>query len=102
MSYHVIIVLGKDQERELKFTQDFSRTDAEARRWLDEEFVKLECDVATPTGKILIIDKILAVARYAGTERLLGDWGVQFAQCVARVLNRDLIRVDIPNHIIGY
>lgn len=104
MAHHIIVSFGKETEFEYKFGSDTSRTVEEARRWFDEEFTKLECDVATPTGKILIIDKILNVARYAGRDRFDKslDWGELFARNAARVLDRDLIRIDIANNTIGY
>ena len=64
MQHHVIVSFGKDKEFEYKLAGG-SPTD-EARQWFDHEFTVLECDVATPTGKILAVDRILSVAKYAG------------------------------------
>lgn len=104
MAHHVIVSFSKETEFEYKFGTDVGRTIDEARRWFDDEFTKLECDVATPTGKILIIDKILNVARYGGQARFADnlDWGNTFARCAATVLGRDLIRIDVENNTIGY
>lgn len=106
MQHHVIVSFGKDQEYEFRFTKGdlAGRGVDEARRWFDHEFNALECDVATPTGKVLIIDRILSVAKYAGEARFREqeNWGEQFAKYTALILGRELIRVDVLNYSIGY
>jgi hypothetical protein len=106
MRHHVIVSFGKDNELEFRFaSEDLAGTTAdEARRWFDREFVELECEVATPVGKILLADRILSVAKYAGERRFREqrDWAEQFARHAARLLGRELIRVDIANYAIGY
>jgi len=106
MQHHVIISFGKDREYEFKFGSGDINSSAveEARHWFDREFTALECDVATPTGKVLIIDRILSVAKYAGEARFKDQksWAEQFAKYTATILARDLIRVDVANYAIGY
>ena len=102
MQHHVIVSFGKDKEFEYKF---IGATQAdEARKWFDHEFTVLECDVATPTGKILAVDRILSVAKYAGEVRFReqATWAEQFAKYTAAVLGRELIRVDVEHYCIGY
>lgn len=102
MQHHVIVSFGKDQEFEYKISGGASAEDA--RRWFEREFELLECDVATPTGKILAVDRILSVAKYAGVNRFRDQlaWADQFARCAASILGRELIRVDVENYLIGY
>lgn len=102
MQHHVIVSFGKDKEFEYKLVSGASAD--EARQWFDREFTALECDVATPTGKILAVDRILSVAKYAGAARFLerGTWAEQFAKNTAAILGRELIRVDVEHYIIGY
>jgi hypothetical protein len=106
MQHHVIISFGKDREFHFHFTPaDLAGSSVdEARQWFDREFTTLECDVATPTGKVLIIDRILSVAKYAGEQRFKeqASWADQFAKYSALILARDLIRVDVANYAIGY
>ena len=66
--------------------------------------VLLMLDLLTATGKILAVDRILSVARYAGEERFRDQqpWAEQFARYTAALLGRDLIRVDVENYSIGY
>jgi len=100
--HHVIVSFGKDAEFEYKLVGGGAAD--EARQWFDREFLALECDVATPTGKVLAVDRILSVARYAGEGRFRDDpaWGELFARHTTAVLGRDLIRVDVEQYSIGY
>ncbi|NJD25305.1 MAG: hypothetical protein FIB06_07845 [Betaproteobacteria bacterium] len=102
MQYHVIVSFGRDREYEFKLAGGAPAD--EARQWFDREFVALECDVATPTGKILAVDRILSVAKYGGEARFRDQaaWAEQFARNTAAILGRDLIRVDVDNYSIGY
>lgn len=106
MQHQVIVAFGKDREYDFKFSSGdlAGRNVDEARQWFDHEFNALGCEVATPTGKILIIDRILSVARYAGEDRFRDQeaWAEQFAKYAALILARDLIRVDVANYSIGY
>lgn len=106
MQHHVIVSFGKDKEHDFRFSSGdlAGRSIDDARKWFDHEFTALECDVATPTGKVLIIDRILSVAKYAGEQRFLDQqaWAEQFAKYTALILARDLIRVDVVNYAIGY
>jgi hypothetical protein len=47
---------------------------------------------------------VLSVAKYAGADRFReqGDWAGQFARNTAVMLDRDLVRVDVPNYTVGY
>ncbi len=102
MQHHIIVTFGKDAEFEYKLAG--SGAADEARQWFDREFTALECDVATPTGKILAVDRILSVAKYAGESRFRDQpaWAEQFAKHTASILGRDLIRVDVEQYSIGY
>jgi len=102
MQHHVIVTFGKEAEFEFKFSGGRSAEDA--RKWFSHEFEVLECDVATPTGKILAVDRILSVAKYAGENRFREQsaWADQFARNTAALLGRDLIRVDVEQYSIGY
>ncbi|MBS1145626.1 MAG: hypothetical protein H6R14_3032 [Proteobacteria bacterium] len=102
MLHHVIVSFGKEKEFEFKFPG--SAQSEEARKWFDHEFTALECDVVTPTGKILAVDRILSVAKYAGEARFAEQrtWAEQFAKYTAGLLGRELIRVDVEHYSIGY
>lgn len=106
MQHLVIVSFGKDAEMEFKISSGElgQSVSEEARKWFEREYLALECDVATPTGKILAVDRILSVAKYAGYERFVGQrvWAEQFARYTAAILGRELIRVDVQGYSIGY
>ncbi len=106
MERHVIVSFGQDTEYEFHCddTRGPVRSVEGARDWLDQQFHELECEVVTPTGKILIIDKILGVARNAGEKRFAGDgeWAQHFACSTALALNRSAVRVDVVDDTVSY
>lgn len=105
MQNYVCVSFNKEQRFEFKFNStSIGATPEEARRWFDHEFQALGCDVVTPTGKILIVDRILSVAKYAGEKRFLEQptWAEQFAKYTSAILGRDVIRVDVAAYTIGH
>lgn len=106
MVYHVIVMFGKDNQYEFKLadTELAGRSAEDARRWFDKEFTDLECEPSNPVGKVLIIDKILSVARYAGEARFQEGkgWAHEFVRNAAMALGRDTIRVDVASFSISY
>ena len=75
----------------------------EARRWLDDEFMRLECEPLRASGKVLLADKVLTVARAAGAT-LLADpaWSGQFARATVAALARPVVRVDVPGMAVSF
>lgn len=106
MLYHVIVCFGKDKQYEYKFSQEelTESSPEEARRWFDKEYSDLKCEPSNPMGKVLIIDKILSIARSGGEQRFVDGktWASQFARYTALALGRDMIRVDVEALRIGY
>lgn len=106
MSRRVIVSFGPGTEFEYKIhPADLANESAEsARQWFDREFIALECDVPSPIGKILVADRVLSVAKYAGAQRFREqqEWAERFARNTAAMLDRDLVRVDVPNYTVGY
>ena len=103
---HVIVSFGSGAEFEynVPVTELANQSADNARQWFDREFVALECDVPSPIGKVLIADRVLSVAKYAGAARFRDnqEWAKQFARSAALMLGRDLVRVDVPNYTVGY
>jgi len=68
-----------------------------ARRWLDDQFVALECEPLRVSGKVLSADKVLAVADALGLERLTQDERLRddFAHAVTAALGRMMVTVDV-------
>jgi hypothetical protein len=55
-------------------------------------------------GKVLIIDKILNVAKYGSEQRFKDgkEWAKTFARNTALALGRDTVKVDVVEFAIGY
>lgn len=103
--HQVIVVLQADREYEFTVHADeiASISSESARAWLLAEFDALECTPSNPVGKILILDVILNVAKYAGEARFAqgGEWARRFAACVGVTLDRPAVRVDVPAFVVG-
>ena len=97
MRSEVTVTLNPEQEFRVDLDGVTPLSNEDARRWLDSEFVRLDCEPLRPSGKVLLADKVLVVAANAGST-LLGDgvWLKQFASAAKAALGRDTIRVDIP------
>lgn len=105
MSYTVIVSFDRDREYEIMLHDgDVQGMDKEkARTWLAREFEELGCVPSNPVGKILMLDMILNVAKYADKECFDGDseWAKNYAIAVAVSLQRSAIRVDVANFVVG-
>ena len=106
MHQNVIVSFGADKRFEYKVTPDdlAGHSADQARKWFDREFQELECDVPSPMGKVLQVDRILSVARYSGERRFREhpDWAAQFSRNAAVLTGREVIRVDVEKYTIAY
>lgn len=77
-----------------------------ARAWLDEQFVALECEPVRATGKVLMADKVMAVAQGAGQDRFAltehQDWAQTFGRAASAALAKPIVRLDMASLTIGY
>ncbi len=76
----------------------------EARRWLDEQFVANECEPLRSTGKVLTVDKVMALANTVPASRYSEDpaWAQSFAQATLAALGRPLVKIDLGGGGISY
>ena len=105
MHQHVIVSFGDDKRFEFRLTdKDTAAIERDqARQWFDRQFEELECDLPTPMGKVLLVDRILSVARYAGEPRFRDPgWAEQFARNAAVMTGREVLRVDVAKNSISY
>ena len=74
-----------------------SWTPEAARRWLDEQFVANECEPLRATGKVLTVDKLLAIAASVGRRRFEddADFRVAYANAALAALARPLVHLDV-------
>lgn len=78
-------------------------TSSEGREWLDAQFLRLGSEPLRPTGKLLLADMVLVVARDAGA-KLLSDpaWGPHFAQAASAALGKPVVRIDLAGMTVSY
>jgi len=97
MHSEVSVTLGPQQEFRFDLAGAEPMAHEAARRWLDDEFIRLECEPLRASGKVLLADKVLTVAHAAGP-RLLNDaqWFGAFARATTAALARPSVRVDVP------
>ncbi|MFO1199268.1 MAG: hypothetical protein U1E86_20100 [Burkholderiaceae bacterium] len=102
MTAKVTVSFGNNREFEYHVERNLTRE--AAGRWLDEQFVELGAEPLRLSGKILLADKILAVAAAAGPSRIGYEepWSVTFAAAAASALERDVVRVDVDKAVVGY
>ena len=104
MTRTITVSFGQNGEYEFRVSDADagSTTREDAGHWLHAEYHALEWESRNPVGKILLLDVILAVAKYGGQARFAegGDWARRFAQCCAAALGRD-VRVDVLNQVVG-
>ena len=103
MHSEVSVTVDRNQEFRFDLEGHAPMPSEAARRWLDDEFTRLECEPLRASGKVLLADKVLVVARDAGVSRL-GDreWLGQFARAVSAALARPVVRIDLQGMTISY
>lgn len=101
MTSIVSIIFDRDRAYEIIAHAGPSRE--EANHWLNEQWETLECEPANPMGKVLLLDKILCVAKHGGEKRFAepGEWSQRYAAAVAALLERPAVRVDIADRVVG-
>ena len=105
MRSEVIVVLdaGKEYRTDTKGLTPMSSD--EGRLWLDQQFISMDCEPLRASGKVLLADKLVVVARAARS--LAGkfddeQWRNSYAAAAQAVLSKPLIRVDVPAMSISY
>lgn len=104
MHHELIVSFGSLPEQEIRVPAESAMAADEARRWLDEQFLAFDCEPLRASGKVLVADKLLAVAGEAGQAHFAADpaWATQFAQAAGAATGRPLIRVDIEAASVTY
>lgn len=105
MSSTIIVDFGA--EREYSFIvhpEDIEALSKDAAQdWLAQEFEYLECSPSSPVGKILLVDMLLNIAKYAGEDRFKDhtEWAQQFVKVVATLLKRSTVRIDVDEFVVA-
>lgn len=96
-----------DARRSLDFTVEVEPSSAAslaARDWFDSAWELLGCEPLRPSGKVLLLDKIMGVADALGYETLSSDAkeAGEFARNAALALEKPRVIVDLPGLSVGY
>ena len=74
-----------------------------ARQWLDAQFVALECEPLRASGKLLLADKVVVIAREAGARQFAdAAWGAAFAAAASAALGKKAMQVDADTLSVTY
>jgi len=75
-----------------------------AHKWLDDAYVRFDCEPVRLSGKVLLLDRILAIAMAAGYEGLHGDPELarEFACNTVLSVGHARITIDVPGLTVGY
>jgi hypothetical protein len=96
MRHEVIVSFGPGQELGVPLDDREPLTFEEARSWLDREFLLNECEPVRGSGKVLVVDKVLAVAAAVGAVAFgNADWAQAFARASSAALGKGQVRVDV-------
>ena len=104
MNAQVSIRFSPDVTIEYSVTVDSDAPgQARAREWLDRTYDEFGCEPMRPTGKVLLLDKILGIADAAGAKHFQRDaeWGKVYAQAVSSALDRTSVRVDVEGRTVS-
>ena len=97
MRQEVFVQFGQDREFALMVPAETAMSNADARRWLDDQFVANDCEPLRASGKVLTADKILSLAATVGPLRFADDavFAHDFARASLAALGKPLVRVDV-------
>jgi hypothetical protein len=101
MKATVTVVFSADQRFQIETETGLS---SEAGfEWLDEQFEVLEAEPLRASGKVLLADKVLAVAAAAGPRRFANpDFAQAYASYSVAALGRPIITVDVPELSVSF
>lgn len=105
MRQTVVIQFAPERTHEITVHADQPEMSSfEARQWLDEQFVAEECEPLRSMGKVLTVDKVMALARTVPAARFTEDeaWAQAFARATLAALGRRLVTVDLHGNTISY
>jgi len=104
MREEVFVRFARDREFELTLSGHALLAPDAARHWLDEQFVANDCQPLRASGKVLTVDKVLALAAAVGAKRFAQDaaWAAAFARAVTAALGRPMVRVDVEASAVTF
>ncbi len=105
MRRELTLSFGRDGDVVIDLSAGVQSWSAEqARRWLDEQFVANDCEPLRASGKVLTVDKLLAIATSVGRQRFDTDeaFSIAYASAAVAALARSVAHLDVEaGTIIG-
>ncbi|MGB6105793.1 MAG: hypothetical protein WBF88_18260 [Pusillimonas sp.] len=101
----VTVIFNSRQSLETSIDVEPDSASAQAARdWFDAAWIRLGCEPLRPSGKILLLDKILGVADALGYVQLSQDERLaqEFAVNAALALQKPRVTVDLPGLAVGF
>ena len=96
MRHEVIIVFDATHSLDIPVEPAGLPAADQARRWLDDEFVRLDCAPLRASGKVLTADKLLALATAMGAAGFEdAAWRTAFARAACAAMGKPAVRVDL-------
>lgn len=103
MRSDVTVVLEGGRQVRLSIEEGEAIGFADARNWLDEQFLRHQCAPLRQSGKVLLADKVLSVAAALGESGFADAATAQaFARAAAAALGKPIIDVDVPRMSLTY
>lgn len=103
MNSQVSVRLDSNQEFRFDLAGAEPMGHEEGRRWLDDQFTALDCEPLRASGKVLLADKVLTVARAAGAPLMAdAEWSRNFARAASAALAKTVVRVDVPGMAVTF
>lgn len=98
MNYYISMRLADAKEYEFRFKHE------DALRWIDQEFASAGCEVANPVGKMVLSDKILALAKACAADTLAKKTPrvEKYIRSVGLATGRANITVEVRGNSVGF
>lgn len=101
MPYTVSVKFGAGESYEINVhDRDVADSTPEsARRWLGQQFNDMGCVPSNPTGKVLLVDKILGVARAIGDKPFARNESLarEFARNAVLAWEKRSVSIDLDD-----
>lgn len=101
----VTFVFGSEQVVEILVNvMASSLATLNGREWFEEAWSRLGCEPLRPSGKILLLDRILCVTEALGYPLLSENYeeALELARQTALVLNKPVITVDLVEQTVSF
>nr|MBF0684811.1 hypothetical protein [Pseudomonas sp.] len=106
MKGDVTVNFGRGQILEFQARCDASnvRAPAAAQQWLEKTYTEMGCEPVRLSGKVLLLDRVLAIAIAAGYEGLRDnpELAEAFACNTVLAIGHPRVTIDVPGLTVGY